>query len=139
MKGLLGSVFLGICIIIAAGLLAGALTFPEAMSFIFEVMFWIIVVIVILVAAFFGIVIIALHHKNQNQKRNERHSQFVFCEFGTPQARRDITPRKSFPHDLPALFLPIGIFLRDFLKSLTNSVPKYWAISCGSRSGVSSE
>jgi len=69
MKGLLGLVFLGVCIIIAAGLLAGALTFPEAMSFIFGVLFWIIVLIVIMIAALFGIIMIALHQKPKSRTK----------------------------------------------------------------------
>ncbi len=72
MKGLLGLVFLGICIIIAAGLLGGALTFPEAMSFIFGIMFWIIVIILILIAAFFGLIAIALHQERKSRMKRTR-------------------------------------------------------------------
>lgn len=74
MKGLLGLVFLGICIILAAALLAGALTFPEAMSLVFGVLFWIIVLVVIIIVAFFGIVIIALHEKPKSRTKRKTSS-----------------------------------------------------------------
>jgi len=74
MKGLLGLVFLGICIVIAAALLAGAMTFPEAMAFMFGVMFWIIVIILVLIAAFFALVLIALHEERKTGKKRKSFS-----------------------------------------------------------------
>lgn len=39
--GLLGNIFLGVCIILAVGILVGQLTIPEAMTFLFNgILFW---------------------------------------------------------------------------------------------------
>jgi len=59
---ILGAIFIGVCIVLAAALLAGAIPFPTAMSIILSMLFWIgliivtaiIAVIVLLVVLFLG-------------------------------------------------------------------------------------
>jgi len=59
-KGFVGLLLLGICIIIAAAIIVGAVTFPDAMSMIFGIIFWIIIAIVIItVTVIAGIIVLA--------------------------------------------------------------------------------
>lgn len=59
MKGLVGFIFLGICVILAAAIVAGALTFPEAMDYVWMILTWIFYMIVGVFAAI-GIIVTAL-------------------------------------------------------------------------------
>lgn len=63
MKGFVGAIFLGVCLVIMAAVLIGALTFPDAMAIIMGMLWlivWaiviiiIIVVVIIILAAIFG-------------------------------------------------------------------------------------
>jgi hypothetical protein len=60
-KGLIGMIFLGICIVIASAILVGAISFPEAMNIIFGLMFgfifWVVVIIAIILLFILGIII----------------------------------------------------------------------------------
>ena len=50
MKGIIGAIFIGLCLIVAAAVFVGALSFPEAIGMVFGWIFWIIAIICIILA-----------------------------------------------------------------------------------------
>jgi hypothetical protein len=59
MKGQVSAIIIGVCIILAAAILVGQITFPEAMAVLWSVVFWVIVAIVVIILIIFAIIIIA--------------------------------------------------------------------------------
>lgn len=53
MKGFFGAIILGVALILAAAIIAGAISFPDAIGLILNVILWIIIAIVIMVIVFF--------------------------------------------------------------------------------------
>ena len=60
MKGLIGLVFLGICVVVAAAIVAGAITFSEAVAFLWSVLIGIVVWVIVAILAILGFIFIIL-------------------------------------------------------------------------------
>ena len=55
---LIGAIFIGICIILAAALLAHAITFMEVMSIVICMLFWIAIILIIAMLAILILIIV---------------------------------------------------------------------------------
>lgn len=61
MKGIIGAIIVAFAIIIGAGIIAGALTFPEAFSTLVSILKWIAILILTSIGLIFlGIMILAV-------------------------------------------------------------------------------
>jgi len=54
----IGAIFIGICIILAAALLAHAITFMEVMSIVIFILFWLAIIIIIAMLVILLIIIV---------------------------------------------------------------------------------
>jgi hypothetical protein len=58
MKAQLNALIVGICIVLAAALVAGAATFPQVMGIIASLIFWVVAIVIIGVIILFGILVL---------------------------------------------------------------------------------